>query len=133
MSTRFLIPILLLGFAACARKAPAGGEPGPDSPPAQDLSNAEVTIVIVNHHLLDITVYLMRGGNLQRLGTAPGLSTKIFSVPWRRVEGRGEIRLAADPIGQNATIRTEYLVVRPGSVVEWAIESVLTQSSVSVH
>ncbi len=126
--------LLLLLVTACARK-PAGTGPIPDSTPAaeENLANAEITVVIDNHNLLDMTVYLIRGNHPERLGTAPGLSTRIFSLPWRRVEGRGEIRLAADPIGQNGAIRTEFLVVRPGSVVEWTIESVLGQSSVSVH
>ncbi|MEO8294783.1 MAG: hypothetical protein ABI613_04640 [Gemmatimonadota bacterium] len=131
----FLLSVTgLLFLLACAGKAPAGSGAQPDSaPPSEDLTHAEITTVVVNHNLLDMTVYLVRGGNLQRLGTAPGLSTRIFSVPWRRIEGRGEMRLAADPVGQNGTIRTEYIIVRPGSVVEWIIESVLTQSTVSVQ
>lgn len=128
------ILLFLTLVAACARK-PAATNPSPDSAPAaeENLSNAEITVVIDNHNLLDMTVYLIRGNHPERLGTAPSLSTRIFSLPWRRVEGRGEIRLAADPIGQNGTIRTEFLVVRPGSVVQWTIENVLSQSSVSVH
>ncbi len=126
--------MFLMWLPACAGKAPGGSSPGPDSVTVQEeLTNAEVTIVIVNHNLLDMTIYLIRGGNRERLGIAQGLSTRVFSLPWRRVEGRGEIRLAGDPIGQNNTIRTEYLIVRPGSIVEWAIENVLTQSAVSVH
>lgn len=118
--------LILILVAGCAHKPETGGV-------APDLTNAEVTILVRNYHLLDMAIYLLRNGYPERLGTAQGLSSKIFSLPWRRVEGKGDIRLGADPVGQNTMIRTEYLPVRPGSVVEWSIESALNQSSVSVH
>jgi hypothetical protein len=125
---------MLLLAAGCAGRRAGDSAPGPDSTAVgTDLTNAEITIVINNHHLLDMTIYLFRGNHPERLGTAPGLSSKIFSLPWRRVEARGEVRLGADPLGQNGRITTDFLIVRPGSVVEWTIENVLTQSSVSVH
>jgi hypothetical protein len=134
VSSCALVLALLVLLYGCHGRVSAANSPTPDSTPAEeDLTHAEITIVIANHNLLDMTIYLVRGGNLERVGNAPGLSTKVFSLPWRRVDGRGEVRLAADPIGQNSTIRTEYLIVRPGSVVEWTIENVLTQSVVSVH
>ena len=62
-----------------------------------------------------------------------GLSDRIISLPWRRVEGSGTIRLGADPIGQLRGVTTEMILVRPSSVVEWTIESGLRASFVSVY
>jgi hypothetical protein len=97
-----------------------------------DLRHAEVTILVHNRHWLDLTIYLVRGGATERLATAPGRSEKVISLPWRRVEGGGTIRLGADPVGQNRGIVTETIQVRPSSVVEWTIESDLRGSHVSV-
>jgi hypothetical protein len=131
---RPIIAILLTLAGGCARRPAASGAEPDSSPGAEpDFRNAEVTILIRNHNLLDMTVYLIQNGHPERLGTAPGLSSKIFSLPWRRVDGKGEIRLGADPIGQNGMIRTESLVVRHSSIIEWTIESVLSQSSVTVQ
>lgn len=118
--------VLMLLFA-CARPP----EPGENALPP-DLRNAEITVVIKNQHWLDVNVYLMLGSSRHRLGTAGSLATKVFSVPWYRIGG-STIRLQADPIGDRTSLSTEFLTVRPGSVVEWAIGSGLRQSTVSVY
>jgi hypothetical protein len=131
---RPIIALLISLAAGCARRPAASGAE-PDSSPGAgpDYRNAEVTILIRNHNLLDMTIYLIQNGHPERLGTAPGLSSKIFSLRWRRVDGKGEIGLGADPIGLNGMLRTESLLVRPSSIIEWTIESVLGQSSVTVQ
>ena len=118
--------ILLALLLSCAR------QPEPDGvTPPPDLRNAEVTIVITNQHWLDINVFLLRGSHRRRLGTAASLSSKVFSVPWSLIGG-STIRLGADPIGERTGMATEFLSVRPSSIVEWTISSGLRQSSVSV-
>ena len=128
-----LVTILAWGGCFLSRPGPEAANQ-PDSVPAEtpDLRNAEVTILVRNRHWLDLNIYLIRGSVAERLATATGLSEKIISLPWRRVEGAGIIRLGADPIGQNRGIRTETIPVRPSSVVEWTIESDLRGSYVSV-
>jgi hypothetical protein len=127
--------VAILGLTGCAaRSAPNGGN-APDSAASagDDLRNAEVTILIRNHHWLDLNIYLIRGSVSEQLGTAGGLSERVISLPWRRVAGGGTIRLGADPIGQSRGVTTETIVVRPSSVVEWTIESGLRGSHVSVY
>jgi hypothetical protein len=126
MRLRRLLPFLVL--AACSRQP----EPEGDAPPP-DIRNAEITVVIKNEHFLDINVYLVRGTLSERLGTANGPSEKVFSVPWTRVGGSGQIRLRADPLGQGGGLVTEFFMVRPGSVVEWTIGSGLRYSNLAVY
>jgi hypothetical protein len=126
---------LVIGLNGCfLSRSPPEDAATADSAPAEraDLRNAEVTIMIHNHHWLDLNIYLVRGPVTERLATATGLTTKVISLPWRRVEGAGTIRLGADPIGQNRGVVTETIVVRPSSVVEWTIESGLRGFFVSV-
>lgn len=97
-----------------------------------DFRNAEVTILVRNRHWLDLNIYLLHGRVTERLATASGLSEKIISLPWRRVDGAATIRLGADPIGQNRGVVTDQIQVRPSAVVEWTIESGLRGFQVSV-
>lgn len=124
----------VLAGPGCSNRTPETAAT-PDAGPAErpDLSNAEVTILVRNRHWLDVNIYLIRGTVSERLATAAGLSEKIISLPWRRVEGAGTIRLGADPIGQNRGIMTETILVRPSSVVDWTIESGLRGFHVSVY
>lgn len=126
---------LLVGLDGCglSRSSPEG-EATIDtvSVDGPDFRNAEVTIMVRNQHWLDLNIYLVRGTSSERLATAGGLSTKVITLPWRRVGGAGTLRLGADPIGQDRGIVSEMIQVRPSSVVEWTIGSDLRNSYVSV-
>jgi hypothetical protein len=126
VTLRWAIPLILL--VACARQPlPEGDAPPPD------IRNAEITIIVKNQHWLDINIYLMRGTLSERLGMASGPSDKVFTVPWTKVGGSGQIRLRADPVGQGRGHLTEFFMVRPGSVVEWTIGSGLRYSNIAVY
>jgi hypothetical protein len=43
------------------------------------------------------------------------------------------IRLLADPIGSDASARTETLHIQPGQFIEWRLESQLARSTVAVY
>lgn len=126
--------LAILGGSGCLNRPAPGAVNQADSIPDResDLRNAEVTILVRNRHWLDVNIYLIRGTVSERLGTAVGLSDRVISLPWRRVEGGGTMRLAADPIGQNRGVITETILVRPSSVVEWTIESGLRGFHVAV-
>jgi hypothetical protein len=124
----------MAGSFSCSsgRSGPDAASPDTVAIEAMDLRNAEVTILVHNRHWLDLNIYLIRGTVSERLATAGGLSDKIISLPWRRVEGAGTIRLGADPIGQNRGIVSDRVQVRPSSIVEWTIESNLRGAYISV-
>ena len=126
MSVRWVIIFTVFLVACSASPKPAGDAPSPG------LHNAEITVIVTNQHWLDVNVYLVRGTHPERLGTAGSQASKVFSIPWSRIEG-GTIRLSADPIGDRTSISTDLLAIRPSSVVEWTIGSGLRQSSVSVY
>ena len=122
------------GWAGCStgRSNPEAVRADSASAEEPDFRNAEITILVRNRHWLDLNIYLMHGRVTERLATAAGLSDIVISLPWRRVDGAGTIRLGADPIGQNRGIVTEMIQVRRSAVVEWTIESGLRGSQVSV-
>lgn len=122
------------GLAGCAtgRSNPETAASDSVSAEEPDFRNAEITILVRNRHWLDLNIYLVHGRVTERLATAAGLSDKVISLPWRRVDGAGTIRLGADPIGQNRGVVTEMIQVRRSAVVEWTIESGLRGFHVSV-
>lgn len=105
----------------------------PDGPPAPaDAPRAEVTLLVRNHHWLDINVYLVRGNIRQRLGTVTGTADKRFSIPWSRLDGQTGLQLIADPVGQTGQLRSDLVAIRPGSDVEWTIENGMRSSTMTV-
>ncbi|HEV8124092.1 MAG TPA: hypothetical protein VGP80_07625 [Gemmatimonadales bacterium] len=123
---RSTLAVLLLLLGGCRHRDPEG-TPAPADAPKED-----VTLLVRNHHWLDINIYMMHGNVRQRLGTVTGASEKSFTIPWARLTGQSGLQLIADPVGQSGVLTEEVNAVRPGSVVEWTIESALRQSSIAV-
>jgi hypothetical protein len=124
---RSTLVVLLLLLGGCRHKDPEGAAVPADAP------KEDVTLLVRNHHWLDINIYMMHGNVRQRLGTVTGASEKSFTIPWARLTGQIGLQLIADPVGQSGVLTEEVNAVRPGSVVEWTIESALRQSSIAVY
>ena len=113
-------------FASTACRAPRTGQPQPP-PPAL----GEVTIDVVNHHWLDVVVYVVHGGRRDRLGTATATATTEFKLPIRLLDAGRDYRLVGDPVGSRAAVATETLHAEAGEVVTWTLESDLARSMVT--
>lgn len=125
--------LLLLGLVALAL-ATAGCRRGSVGSRAADEGfNGEMTVHVVNHSWLDVTVYLVQGARRDRIGSATATTTTIFHVALRRLSSGGEFRLLADPIGSRTTVRSEPLYAQDGDVVIWTLEDNLSRSSVEVR
>src|SRR2546421_5481018 len=88
-----VFPLLLftLAAAACHRGAVAPINP-----------QAEVAVNVDNQNFLDMNVFLIRGGQRIRLGTVPGLSSRILMVRPELVGYGTELRFELHPIGGRA-------------------------------
>jgi hypothetical protein len=95
--------------------------------------DAEVAIEVENHNFSDIVIYLVRGGQTQRLGLVTGLSTAHYVVPYRRLGATGDARLRAYPIGGPSAFTSEDLNVQPGQWVKWTLEADLSRSFLGVY
>ncbi len=105
-----LMAALLLGASSgCAmvnRKSDEGAE-------AQE----PTTIRVENQAFLDMNIYVWRGGQRMRLGTASGNSTTKFKVPPSLIFGATPLRFQADPIGGNRQPISQEITVSPGDEV----------------
>jgi hypothetical protein len=103
--------IVLLGAAGCRSTGRA-------APSAQ---RAEAFVRVENRSMLDMTIYVIRGGERRRLGLVNALTTQLLPIPSVLVEGSGVLRFLADPIGGSRTPVSEEIVVRNGDVVQLMI------------
>ena len=91
-----------------------------------------VTITVVNHNTLDVTLYNVRQGRRERLGDVTAAMSNSFKLPLRRLPGN-ELQLYADPIGSNRGVTSEVLHLSAGDIVEWTLETDLARSHVMIR
>jgi len=91
------------------------------------------TLTIINHHWLDVSVYVMSDGGRSHVGLVPATNTQNYDMPARMITGGRLIMLEANPIGATRSVRTERLSVQGGQRVEWTLETGLERSMVAVY
>ena len=74
----------------------------------------KTTVVVDNQALLDMTIYVLNGGQRVRLGIATGLQKTRFTIPSGVVFGATSLRFYADPIGGNRSPVSEEITVAEG-------------------
>jgi len=116
-----------LGFGACHRGGVGAAAAATSS------VGGQMTLRVVNHSWLDVTVYLLQGTRRDRIGTATATTTTQFLLDMRRLTAGGEYRLYGDPVGSRTTVRSEPLHAQDGDVVTWTLEDDLARSSIEVR
>ncbi len=99
--------LLAAALPACSRATP---------PEAEGPAPRRTLLRVVNRNFYDMTIYLVRFGDRQRLGLAIGNSTSTFEFPSQFVQN-GTVRFEASPVGSGGRAFTEELSVRPGDVI----------------
>ena len=95
--------------------------------------NGSVTVRVVNHSWMDVTIFLLQGTRRDRIGTATATSTTEFRVALRRFSSGADYQLYGDPIGSRQTVRSEALHAQDGDIVTWTLEDNLARSSIDVR
>ena len=83
--------------------------------------HAEVALNVDNQNFLDMTVYLVRGGQRIRLGTVPGLSSRTIMLRPEYVGYGADLQVEVHPIGGQGNPITESISVHPGDVIRLTI------------
>lgn len=119
--------LLLSAVSACAPKA----APDPFRPvPAGSVG---ITVEVVDDHVQDMRVYLVRGSTPIPLGSVGSGERRVFRVSPAELGQSGAIRLMADPLGSQDRFVTEPIQVAPGQRVIWRLAHRLSLSSVTVR
>src|SRR5437879_6161557 len=119
---RFLVLLTGIAASACLPRSSSVGDDDSDL----------ITISIINHHRLNVTIFNVADGHRDRIGEVTAASNGQFKLHLRRVVGN-EIRLFADAVGSPETVRSELLHLVPGDVVEWTLETELNRSNIVVR
>jgi hypothetical protein len=115
--------LLLIGFlTACNRLRHSS---------APTVEAAMVTVNIVNHNVLDMTIYMVNRGTRARIGQVTATTRGSFRVRLGQLTG-GELQLYADPIGALQGVTSDVVHLVDGQIVEWTLESDLARSFLSV-
>ncbi len=89
-----------------------------------------LTVEIVNYHLSNVRVVIIRGGAVRyRLGMVPTNGSSSFEVSESVLPAGARIQLVAEVIGGSDRAETEEIQVRPGLVIQWTVETNLSQSN----
>ena len=111
LSRLVLLPLLLV---ACSTGSSEDGTPSP--------ARGSATLEVQNRNFLDMTIYVVDGGQRQRLGVARGNATTSLTIPDRLIRGgASSLRFLCDPIGSQGLPVSEEIMVEPGDTVELVI------------
>jgi hypothetical protein len=124
-----LLIITAAALANCSRHRSA---PAPDPTPAAAAQETDWTLVVINHHWLDVSIYVTYENQRAHVGTVSATHTETYTVSSRMLAGGRTVRLEANPIGAQRNVSTDPLTVRGGGRVEWTLESGLERSTVAV-
>ncbi|HET9440875.1 MAG TPA: hypothetical protein VFO52_11925 [Longimicrobiales bacterium] len=113
-----LLALLMIG--GCGRKA------APES--AQPLPLGPTEMEVANHHVVDVTIYLVRDGNWLRVGTVTALDEATIQLKHVAL-APGYVRIGLDPLGFRQRYLLEQLYVQPGDVIFLTIERHLPNST----
>jgi hypothetical protein len=79
------------------------------------------TLKVDNRAVLDMNIYVLRGAERVRLGTANALSTTRLKIPSSLIFGATGLRFMADPIGATRMPVSDDITVLPGDEVTMVI------------
>ncbi|HEY0673672.1 MAG TPA: hypothetical protein VGD27_15445 [Longimicrobiales bacterium] len=120
------ILVAAVAATALAACAPATEQAGLGSPESQ------TTLVVENNNWSEMVIYVMRGAARSRLGSVGSMSSAQFRITDTMVNGLGEVRIMADPVGSEKTYTSPVINVVPGARVDLKLQNHLAISYFSV-
>jgi len=91
---------------ACSRTSP-----GPVDPASASY------LEVQNQSFWDMNIYLIRSGGRTRLGSVPGKSTRVLTIPEMFVSPGIQVQFMADPIGSSRTPYSQSIDIAPRETI----------------
>lgn len=82
---------------------------------------AATTVQVENQAFQDMTIYVLDGTRRIRLGSVPGVSTRIFRIPDRLIFGISRLQFEVDPLASNRTAMSQHIPVSEGEQLRLVI------------
>jgi hypothetical protein len=99
----------------------------------EPLQASGFSLVLNNRHLLDVNVFIQHDGQSDRVATVVAATSRTMVLPLWMLGQSKAIRLIAEPIGDESRYTTEILVVQPGQMIEFNVESLIARSNYSIQ
>ncbi len=104
-TTAFALLTLVIG-TACGRTPPGSVDPTSGS-----------YLEVQNQSFWDMNIYLIRSGGRTRLGSVPGKSTRVLTIPEMFVSPGIPVQFMADPIGGSRTPYSQSIDIAPRETI----------------
>lgn len=101
--------------------------------PAPEEQADGFSLILTNHHMLDVNVFLQHDGQSDRIAMVNASTSKALELPLRMLGQGGAIRLIAEPIGDDTRYTTDILTVQPGQAVQLSVENPIARSNYSIQ
>ncbi len=99
----------------------------------ETLEASGFSLVLNNHHLLDVNIFLQHDGQADRIATVTASSSQAIDLPLRMLGHSRTIRIIAEPIGDETRYTSDLLVVQPGQIIELNVEGTISRSNYSIQ
>ena len=88
-----------------------------------------VTVEIMNYNLSTVRILVIRAGARYRLGMVATNGSSTFKIAESLLPDGARIQVVAEVIGGSGRVATDEIRVQPGLVIQWTIETRLSQSN----
>lgn len=99
---------------------------------ASHARESQATLLVKNNNWQEVVIYMLRGSSRARLGSVPSMGSARFRLEETMINGTGDVRIMADPVGSARSYTSPAINVIPGSEVELQVQNHISISSFAV-
>ena len=102
-------------------------------PPNESAGGGLATLRVDNRNWQNVDIQVLHRGIQSHLGSVNASAVTEIVFPKYLLSDLGEVELIAHAIGTPYTIRTQVIVLKPGTEGRWTLETDLSRSSIAVY
>jgi hypothetical protein len=123
MRTLAMVSIIFAGaLTACSGSSQSSAAPSPSlAPEPSPAAEAQAWLLVDNRSTVDLSIWVERRPQRERLGRSGALSTVRLRIPAAYVGGNVLVRFITDPVGRQPPFATGEIRISPGDTVEMVI------------
>lgn len=117
-----MIAVVAVASTACSHHAPN-----------ESVASGPATLHVDNRNWQNVDIQVLHRGIQSHLGSVNASAETEIVFPKFLLSDLGEVQLIAHAIGTPYTIRTQVIVLKPGTEVRWTLETNLDRSTIAVY
>lgn len=122
------MPLIVIAAVAVASSACAHHHAPNESP-----AGGPATLRVDNRNWQNVDIQVLHRGIQSHLGSVNASAVTEIVFPKYLLSDLGEVQLIAHAVGTPYTIRTQVIVLKPGTEVRWTLETDLNRSTIAVY